>query len=131
MLSRYEKKIVVACANALFPPGGPIPISGSDAGLVPYLDAYLKALPWSRALLGRLLFVFIQLSPWIFGPRRVTFTRLFKKERVRMLHEMSISALYFRRVAYLSMRAMLTFGYFAHPRVVLCVTRIRATEVAP
>ena len=32
--SAREQAIVAACADALFPPGGPIPVSGTEAGLV-------------------------------------------------------------------------------------------------
>lgn len=117
MLNRKEKKIVHACADAFFPPDGPIPISGSQAALVPYFDSYLQRLPRIRGFLGRLLLLFIQLSPWIFGPRRVRFTHLLPHERTRLLEDMSNSTWYFRRIAALSMRTMLTLGYFAHPRV--------------
>jgi hypothetical protein len=116
-LSRKEQAVVAACADALFPPGGPIPLSGSQAGLVAYMDRYLAGLPPTARLLGRLLFHSIEHGPWIWGPRRVRFTRLRPEERMRALREMSESSLYFRRISFLSMRAMLTMGYLAHPEV--------------
>ena len=117
VLGAKEQAIVAACADALFPPGGPIPVSGTEAGLVAYLDAYIGGLPGTPRLLGRLLFQSIEHAPWIFGPRRVRFTRLRPEERIEALRAMYESPLYFRRVSALSMRAMMTMGYLAHPRV--------------
>jgi hypothetical protein len=117
LLSRKEQAIVAACADALFPPGGPIPLSGTEAGLVWYMDGYLRRLPPGSRLLGRLLFHFIEHAPWIFGPERARFTRLRPAARVEALRDMQNSSIYFRRLSFLSMRAMLTMGYLAHPEV--------------
>jgi len=117
MLSPKEQAIVAACADALFPPGGPIPISGTDAGLVGYMDRYLRGLPPAPRLLGRLLFLSVEHGPWVFGPRRARFTRLQPGERATVLRQMAESRLYFRRVSFLSMRTMMTMGYLADPAV--------------
>lgn len=117
LLGRKEQAVVAACADALFPPGGPIPLSGTEAGLVAYMDRYLAGLPALPRLLGRLLFHSIEHGPWLFGPRRVRFTRLRPAERAVALAEMASSPRYFRRVSFLSMRAMMTMGYLAHPEV--------------
>lgn len=117
LLGRKEQAIVAACADALFPPGGPIPLSGTEAGLVEYMDGYLGGLPALPRLLGRLLFHSIEHGPWLFGPRRVRFTRLSHADRVAALRAMAESSMYFRRVSFLSMRAMMTMGYLAHPEV--------------
>jgi hypothetical protein len=116
-LSAKEQAIVAACADALFPPGGPIPLSGTDAGLVPYMDHSVQRLPRATALLIRLLFLFIEHGPWIFGPRLARFTRLRPEERVRALRGMATSRIYFRRVAFLSLRTMLSMGYLANEAV--------------
>jgi hypothetical protein len=116
-LGRKEQAVVAACADALFPPGGPIPLSGTEAGLVAYMDRYVGGLPALPRLLGRLLFHSIEHSPWIFGPRRVRFTRLRPEERIAALRGLADSSLYFRRVSFLSMRAMMTMGYLANPQV--------------
>lgn len=129
LFSRKEQAIVAACADALFPPGGPIPISGTEAGLVDYLDGYIGGLPPLPRLLGRLLFHSVEHGPWAFGPRRVRFTRLRPEERIRALRELYESPHYFRRVSALSMRAMMTMGYLANPRVAELM-RMRA-DVAP
>jgi len=117
LLGRKEQAIVAAFADALFPPGGPIPLSGTDAGLVAYVDRYVLGLPALPRLLVRLLFQSIEHGPWLFGPRRVRFTRLAQAERVTALGQMAESPIYFRRVSFLSMRAMMTMGYLAHPDV--------------
>jgi hypothetical protein len=116
-LTRKEQAIAAACADALFPPGGPIPLSGTEAGLVGYLDGYLRGLPRVPRVLVRLLLHSIEHGPWLFGPRPARFTRLRPRERVAVLREMAQSSLYFRRISLLSMRTMLTMGYLAHPEV--------------
>jgi hypothetical protein len=117
MFSRKEQAVVAAAADALFPPKGPIPLSGTEAGLVPYMDAYVAGLPPLPRMLGRLLFHSVEHAPLVWGPRRVRFTRLRPEERIQALKEMQESELYFRRVSFLSMRAMMTMGYLASPAV--------------
>jgi hypothetical protein len=114
ILSRKEQAIVAACADALFPAGGPIPLSGTEAGLVRYTDAYLRRMPRESRALVRLLWQFTEHGPWIFGPKRRRFTRLSPAERVVALDDMRTSRIYFRRIAFLSLRTMLTMGYLAN-----------------
>jgi hypothetical protein len=116
-LSPKEQAVVAALADSLFPAGGPIPISGTEAGLVSYMDAYLRRTPPQMRLLIRLLFLFIEHGPWLFGPRRVRFTRQRPEERVASLADMAASSIYFRRVSFLSIRTMLSMGYLANPAV--------------
>ncbi len=116
-LNRKEQAIVSACADALFPPGGPIPVSGTEAGLVRYIDGYLGRLPRVPRILVRLLLFSFEHGPWIFGPRPARFTRLRPVERVAVLRAMARSSIYFRRVSFLSLRTMMTMGYLAHPEV--------------
>ena len=70
----------------------------------------------SRALV-RLLFVLIEHGPWVFGPRRARFTRLAHEDRMRFLDRLRASDVYFLRVAFLSMRTVLTMGYLANADV--------------
>lgn len=116
-LSRREQVIVGALADAFFPPGGAIPLSGREAGLVAYMDDYCKQLPAGQGRLVRLLFVFLEHSPWAFGPRRQRFSTLSLADRIEVLDRMRNSPIYFRRIAFLSMRTMLTMGYLADERV--------------
>jgi hypothetical protein len=128
-MRKGQQKVVAACADTMFPPGGPIAVSGTEAGLVAYVAAYAAALPWLRRFLVWMLFLFIQLSPFVFGPRRARFTRLSPDERLIVLQQMAVSATYFRRVSFLSMRAIMTMGYFACPRVTARIMRVPDNDV--
>lgn len=131
LLTAKEQAIVSAFADALFPAGGPIPLSGTEAGLVRYLDTYVRRSPPSMRLLIRLLLVFVEHNTWLFGPQPVRFTRMRPAERVAALEHMSKSSIYFRRVAFLSLRTMLSMGYLANAAVaqrIGCVERIAPFE---
>lgn len=117
VLSAKEQAIVAACADALFPPGGPIPVSGIEAGLIAYVDEYVARTPRPTRLLLRLLLRFVEHGPWIWGPRHVRFTRLGAEDRRAALDGMAQSPIYFRRVAFLSLRTMMTMGYLANAEV--------------
>ncbi len=130
-MRQNERLIVAACADTLFPPGGPIPVSGTEAGLVTYIAAYLRKLSRGRRLLIRLLFLFIELSPLVFGPRRTLFTRLQHDDRVRVFEQMAGSAMYLRHMAVLSLRTLMTMGYFACPEVAAAIIRRPPKEVTP
>lgn len=129
LLSAKEQAIVAACADTFFPAGGPIPLSGTAAGLVPYFERYFARLPDGQKVLVRLLVWFIEHGPWVFGPRRTRFSSAKEHERLAVLESMRTSPIYFRRVAFLSMRTILTMGYLAHPQVAQAM-RMKA-NVAP
>lgn len=128
MLHRRERIFITVFADTLFPKGGDIPLSGSQAELVLYTSTYLEKLPTKQRILCRMLFLFIQLSPILFGPRHVRFTHLEPRERHQFLEEMSTSSFYFRRLSFLSMRTILTLGYFAHPKVQQYLERNEKSE---
>jgi hypothetical protein len=116
-LGPRPRALITAVANAFFPPGGPLSLSGCDAGVVGYIDRYVsRTEPLQRTMI-RLLIAFIQLGPLAFGPRRVPFTRLTQAERIRSLDEMFASSIYFRRVAFTSIRALMTMAYLANEDV--------------
>lgn len=117
LLSAKEQAIVAAAADAYFPADGPIAVSGTQAGLVRYMDRYLARSPAHLRPLMRLLLHFVEHGPWIFGPVRSRLTRLSPHDRRRALDRMATSPMYFRRVAFLSLRTLLTMGYLAHPAV--------------
>lgn len=117
LLSGKEESIVAACADTFFPAGGPIPVSGTEAGLVEYFERYFARLPEGQRVLVRLLLWFMEHGPWVFGPRRVRFTDLAEPDRLAVLEGMRTSRIYFRRIAFLSMRTMLTMGYLANDDV--------------
>lgn len=121
VLSAKEQAIVAACADALFPPGGPIPLSGTEAGVVEYMERYVERSPRATRVLIRLLIRSIEHGPLLFGPRRARFTHLSHEERCAALERMARSPIYFRRVSFLSMRTMLSMGYLANPEVTRCI----------
>jgi hypothetical protein len=117
MLSRREQALLAAFANTLFPPRGPIPLSGAEANVVAYFDAYMQRSAPRQRFLMRLLFVFTELAPIVFGPRRRRFTRLSLAERLCHFDNCGQSTFYFRRIAFLSFRTLTTMAYLAHPEV--------------
>jgi hypothetical protein len=130
-MTSFEKRVVAACADTMLPSDGSIPVSGTEAGVVAYFESHLRGLDTAQRLLYRLLILFIQLSPLVFGPRRTTFLRLTPVERTRALTEMERCAEYFRRVAiFQSLRFILTIGYFACERVDEMIAPRKHTEVA-
>lgn len=117
VLGAREQALLAAVADTLFPPGGPIPVSGTEAGLVRYFDGYVRRSEPLPRFMIRLLFLYAELEPLVFGPRRVRFTRLTPEERLAALDSAGRSDIYFRRVTFVSMRAVMTMGYLAHEAV--------------
>jgi len=121
-LSRAELAAVSAAAEAVFPPGGAIACSGLEAGIPDYVDRlFAHAPPRSRHLM-RLLFFSFEHSTAIFpapgglrGFRR--FSSLDLEQRIAVLEAWAGSRFFARRLLFSSLRAILTLGYFAHPRV--------------
>ncbi len=130
-LSNREAEIMRVSADTMFPEGGAFAESGSQAGIVAYLDKMLAEIPKDKRLLITLMFVFVELSPWVFGPQRRRFTRLTPADRVTVLSESYYSNVYFRRMVFLSLRTLLCLGYFANDRVVEhtgCIANARPFE---
>lgn len=116
-LGAKETCIVATAADSLFPPYGPIPVSGSQANIVEFMDHQLGQMPKDKRVLIRLLFAFVEHSPWLFGPFWPRFTRMRLERRQLWLHKMSHHRVYFLRLSFLSLRSLLCFGYFADSKV--------------
>ncbi len=116
-LDAMEQAFVAAAIDAYFPPGGAIPISGAEAGLLEYCDAYLKRSVGGTRVLIHLLMLFLEMSPLAFGPRRARFSELEPADRVRFLEGALNSRIYFRRLSVTSLRTLMTMGYIACPAV--------------
>ena len=114
ILSPREQALIAASGDAFFPAKGPIPISGSQAGAVKYFDGYLRRAGTRQRILMRLLFVYTELSPIWFGPQRRRFSRLTLEHRIEFLETAFISSIYFRRIAFTSLRALLTMAYLSN-----------------
>ncbi|MCC6641046.1 MAG: gluconate 2-dehydrogenase subunit 3 family protein [Deltaproteobacteria bacterium] len=128
-LLRSEVAFLSAAADALFPRGGPIEPSGTDAGVPAYVDRYLGDVPPKLALLMRCLFLlfehasFVVRAPGRGGMRR--FSSLSPAQRVAVLERWQRARLFPMRLVFTSLRAILTMGYFASPEV------LRTLHLAP
>lgn len=128
-LLRSEVAFLSAAADALFPRGGPIEPSGTDAGVPTYVDRYLGEVPPKLALLMRCLFLlfehasFVVRAPGRGGMRR--FSSLSPAQRVAVLERWQRARLFPMRLVFTSLRAILTMGYFASPEV------LRTLHLAP
>jgi Gluconate 2-dehydrogenase subunit 3 len=120
-LSSREVAFVEAAADASFPPGGAIPLSGTEAGIPGYVDRYLEGLTPRNRKLIRLLLAFFEHATLLFpapgwnGWRR--FTRLRPEQRAAVLEAWGRSRLRPRRMIFTSLRTILTMGYLACPAV--------------
>ena len=128
-LSAREHALVAAAADATFPPGAAIALSGSEAGVPAHVDRYLAALPPRNRVLVRLLFVLMEHATLVFkapgasGFRR--FSALSLEQRMAVLEGWARSPILPRRLVFQSFRALLTMGYCACPAV------LRAMGLAP
>ncbi len=121
-LGRGEVAFISSAGEAMYPAGGPIPSSGLDADLPGYLERLLAASHLQTRILLHLLFFLVEHGTLLFptpgrgGMRR--FSSQDVEHRVAALDGWAESTLFFRRVVFTSLRAVLTMGYFAHPPVV-------------
>jgi len=129
VLRRNEVALLTAVSEAMFPPGGHIPASGVDANLPDYIDRWMSVSSKQTRVLMHLLYFLIEHATVIFpapgraGRRR--FSALDFDQRVAVLQGWGESSLYLRRLVFVSLRSILTMGYFAHPPV------LRKLGVAP
>jgi hypothetical protein len=129
ILNRAEVASVAAFAEAMIPPGGHIDSSGLDADLPAYVDRWMAACQKRTRVLMHLLFFLIEHATLFFpppGPRpRRRFSSLSLEQRSAALEGWGESGLYVRRLAFVSLRSILTMGYFYYPPV------LRQLAVAP
>jgi hypothetical protein len=119
-LARREAAFLDAAAEAMFPPGGPLP-SGPEAGVTANLDDYLCSVPPRMRRLMRMLFALVEHATLVFPappPRgRRRFSSLAPAQRSAALEAWRRSRLFPRRLVFTSLRALLTNGYVADPAV--------------
>ena len=119
LLARREVAFLDAAAEAMFPPGGAIPLSGRDADLPGYAESFLASLPPQLRLQVRAMFTLFEQATIFFpakgrgGFRR--FSALSPEQRVDSLERWSQSRFFLRRLAFTALRAVLTMGYLGHP----------------
>jgi hypothetical protein len=121
LLKPREVAFIEAAAEVVFPEGGAIPVSGSDANLPRYTDGFLDSLPISVQREIRALFMLIEQATLIMpapgrrGFRR--FTKLSLDQRAAVLRGWMESRFFLRQLAFTGLRAVLTMGYLGHPTV--------------
>lgn len=121
LLSAREQAFLSAAADAVFPPGGPIPWSGTQAGALAHLNRFLAGIAPRSRVLVRLLFFLVEHATLVFpapgwdGIRR--FSKLSLAQRQAALEGWARSRSAARRTVFQSLRAILTMAYFASPAV--------------
>lgn len=129
VLIRPEVACLASVSEAMFPPGGHIHSSGLDADLPAYIDRWMEMSQKRVRLLMHLLFFFVEHATLLFPApgrrRRSRFSSLGLEQRVAVLGAWGESGLYLRRLVFMSLRSILTMGYFGHPPV------LRQLGVAP
>lgn len=128
-LASREYATVRAAALASYPAGGAIAPSGLEAGIPLHVDRFVAAQQPATRLLMRLLFVLVEHATLAFpAPGRGGFRRfssLDAEQQVAYLRGWQRSKLLPRRLVFVSLRAILTMGYFGDPAV------LRALGLAP
>ena len=133
VITRRDAVFLEAAAEAMFPAGGAIPLSGREADLPSYVDGILGLLPRHLRFQIRALFLLVEQATLVFpppGPRRFRrFSALRPEQRVAVLEGWTESRLFARRLAFTALRAVLTMGYLGHP-VVLRHLRLAPYDLA-
>jgi hypothetical protein len=133
VIARRDAAFLEAAAEAMFPAGGALPLSGHEADLPSYVDGMLGSLPRRLRFQIRALFLLVEHATLVFpppGPRRFRrFSALRPKQRVAVLEGWTESRLFARRLAFTALRTVLTMGYLGHP-VTLRHLRLAPYELA-
>ncbi len=121
LLARGEAAFLAAAADVIFPEGGPLPPSGSEAGVPRYLDGYLRLLPTTQRRLIRMLFFLLEHGTIIFpadgrGGRR-RFTRLTLHGQVAYMRSWHAGRYGWQRLVFTAFRAILGTAYLGDGQV--------------
>ncbi len=121
VLAPREVAFLSAAGNSTFPAGGVLSPSGDEVDLAGYTDHWLTLVPPRMRLLMRLLFFLVEHGSLFLpapGPRGWRrFSSLSTEQQAAALEGWRTSRLYPRRLVFMSLRAILSMGYLAHPRV--------------
>ena len=119
LLSSREAVFLDSAAEAMFPAGGAIPLSGREADLPTFADRFLQSLhPRVRVQIRLLLMLFEQVTFFLPAPGRGghrRFSGLDLEQRVAVLRDWSESRSFLRGLVFTALRAVLTMGYLGHP----------------
>ncbi|MFT5443607.1 MAG: hypothetical protein ACI8W3_002657 [Myxococcota bacterium] len=121
VLAPREVAFLSATAEVMFPAGGAIPISGTEADLPSYADQFLRSVDKGKRWEIRALFMLFEQATLFFpgggasGWRR--FSSLSLEQRELVLQGWHQSPQFLRQILFVALRAVLTMGYLGHPAV--------------
>jgi hypothetical protein len=116
VLTRTELSIVSALSLALFPPGNPFDLDGVQADVPGYLDRYMARLPAAeQKILKALIWVYDQGTVLDGNVRPIR--SMSNEDAQAYVKGWETSRFGWRRDLAMSLRTVLGFGYFAHPKV--------------
>ncbi|MDG2305144.1 MAG: hypothetical protein P8R42_10890 [Candidatus Binatia bacterium] len=128
-LPAREYQTARAAALVIYPEGGAISASADSARVGLHADRFVGAQATSNQILMHLLFIAVEHATLVFpshGPRgRRRFSSLDPDQQLAYLEGWRQSQLAPRRLVFMSLRAILTMGYFADPGV------LRSLGLAP
>jgi len=130
VLSRRELATLAAVGDVLFPAGGAVAPSGTQASIPAYVDRLVAAAQPRQRWLMRALFALVEHATLLFpapgGPSGLRrFSRLAPDQREAVLAGWQHSGWFPRRLVFTSLRALCALGYFADPAV------LRSLRLAP
>lgn len=130
VLSRRELATLDAVSLTLFPAGGAVPPSGTEAGVATYVDRLVAVSMPRQRMLMRALFFLVEHGTLLFpapgglsGMRR--FSALTPEQREAVIASWQRSRLFPRRLVFITLRALCTIAYFSDPEV------LRSLRLAP
>ena len=119
VLAPRDVAFLDAAADVFFPGGEGMPLSGLEADLPGYADAYLSELPVQKRRLILALFTLFEQSPLIWPARGLgafrRFSSLDKEQRVKVMEGWAESRLFLWRTAFSALKAVLILGYLGRP----------------
>lgn len=128
-LPAREYQTARAAALVIYPEGGAIAASADSARVALHADRFVGAQTRSNQILMHLLFIAVEHATLVFpshGPRGWRrFSSLDPDQQLAYLEGWRQSELAPRRLVFMSLRAILTMGYFADPSV------LRSLGLAP
>jgi len=117
VLGRKNSAVVRAIGEALLPPGGEIPFSADEARVTQFVDNYIDMVPDLTRRLMLMLFFLMEHATYIFAFTTHRLSDMDMDARIRYLEGWEKSVFYYRRVAFLSLRAIYGMAYLGCPDV--------------
>lgn len=114
-LSRYECRIIDALGERLIPPGGGIPYSAKDVGMVAFVDQLLMDFPGYARIAFRFVFVYLDLLARFTYFR--TFPDLSSHQQDALLERLRMNKRYTQRSLYVIINTPFQMGFYADSRV--------------